>query len=252
MGKSQRLEGQVVAKKIVYGSVAVWRSNRRQEDQRTHKWTVYVRGPQNEDLSYFIRRVQFDLHPSFEESTKLVDNPPFEVTETGWGEFEIKIKIFFHEVSEERPLELTHYLKLHSTPFPQSTSTAHGGSMRPSLLAQNVQKRVPVVAEKYDEVLFVEPVEAFYELLMKGGDGSPRPISVVLEISSHGHQFIEEREVSRLEEAKAKLKAQIAQLRDKYQQEEETLSKYIDETESLAAQIRLLQEQERLRLREAS
>lgn len=44
----------------------VWRSNRRQEDQRTHKWTVYVRGPQHEDLGHFVRRVQFDLHPSFE------------------------------------------------------------------------------------------------------------------------------------------------------------------------------------------
>ena len=33
----------------------------------------------------------------------VVTKPPFEVTETGWGEFEIAIKIYFHDPNE-RPV----------------------------------------------------------------------------------------------------------------------------------------------------
>jgi transcription initiation factor IIF auxiliary subunit len=30
------------------------------------QWTVFVRGPEHEDLSYMIKRVTFQLHASFE------------------------------------------------------------------------------------------------------------------------------------------------------------------------------------------
>jgi YEATS domain-containing protein 1/3 len=31
----------------------------------THDWTVYVRGPENCNISYFIEKVVFNLHASF-------------------------------------------------------------------------------------------------------------------------------------------------------------------------------------------
>ena len=37
---------------------------------------------------------------------EVVTKPPYEVTETGWGEFEIIIKIYFHDVNE-RPVKFS-------------------------------------------------------------------------------------------------------------------------------------------------
>lgn len=43
----------------------------------------------------------------------MIDKPPFEVTETGWGEFEIQIRVAFSTESGEKPITLFHVLKLH-------------------------------------------------------------------------------------------------------------------------------------------
>ena len=42
-----------------------------------------------------------------------IEEPPFEVTETGWGEFEIQIKIYFSNEASEKPMTLFHFLHLH-------------------------------------------------------------------------------------------------------------------------------------------
>jgi hypothetical protein len=42
-----------------------------------------------------------------------IEEPPFEVTETGWGEFEIQIKVHFIPEASEKPLTLFHFLHLH-------------------------------------------------------------------------------------------------------------------------------------------
>jgi len=79
----------------------------RNDDCRsTHKWTTYVRSANNEDLSVLIKRVVFQLHPSFEKPTRTVEAAPFELSESGWGEFEIGITIYFHPDVGEKPLEL--------------------------------------------------------------------------------------------------------------------------------------------------
>jgi transcription initiation factor IIF auxiliary subunit len=41
----------------------------------------------------------------------VVEKPPYEVSEVGWGEFEIVIKIHFNSPTE-RPITLYHMLKL--------------------------------------------------------------------------------------------------------------------------------------------
>lgn len=38
-------------------------------------------------------QVHFKLHESYENQNRIVMAPPYEVTETGWGEFEIVIKV---------------------------------------------------------------------------------------------------------------------------------------------------------------
>jgi transcription initiation factor IIF auxiliary subunit len=42
-----------------------------------------------------------------------IEEPPFEVTETGWGEFEIQIKVHFTPEASEKPMTLFHFLHLH-------------------------------------------------------------------------------------------------------------------------------------------
>lgn len=37
----------------------------------------------------FAQQVVFKLHDSFPNPVRVIDKPPFELTETGWGEFEI-------------------------------------------------------------------------------------------------------------------------------------------------------------------
>ncbi|KAJ3112832.1 YEATS domain-containing protein 4 [Phlyctochytrium bullatum] len=100
----------------------------------THRWTVYVRGVDGEDLSYYIKKVSFKLHESFPNHNRVIEQHPFEVTETGWGEFEIMIRIFFHDASEKQ-IQLFHQLQL----YPKDDPAA---------------KR-PITSEKYDEIVYV-------------------------------------------------------------------------------------------------
>ena len=79
----------------------------------------------------------------------MIDSPPFEVTEQGWGEFEISLQIFFHD-SREKPIELSHMLKLY--PDSDAPAPAHG-----------VAK--PVVSERYDEFVFNSPSDALRQRL---------------------------------------------------------------------------------------
>lgn len=66
-----------------------------------------------DDISHFIRRVQFKLHDSFPQPMRTCDRPPYQVSETGWGEFEVGVKIWWATESGEKPLQTFHYLKLH-------------------------------------------------------------------------------------------------------------------------------------------
>ena len=43
----------------------------------------------NEHIEAIIKRAVFQLHPSFENPVRVVESPPFELSECGWGEFEI-------------------------------------------------------------------------------------------------------------------------------------------------------------------
>lgn len=67
---------------------------------------MYIRGATNEDLSSVVKRAVFQLHPSFDNPTRIVESAPFEVSESGWGEFEIAITLFFHSDVCDRQLEL--------------------------------------------------------------------------------------------------------------------------------------------------
>lgn len=53
---------------ILYGNSAV--ALKKPDNDRTHKWTVFVRGFNNEDISTYVRKVVFKLHESFLQPTR--------------------------------------------------------------------------------------------------------------------------------------------------------------------------------------
>lgn len=52
----------------IYGSLAF--SLGKKGDSYTHKWICYLRGVNNEDLSYLIKKVVFILHLSFQNPVR--------------------------------------------------------------------------------------------------------------------------------------------------------------------------------------
>lgn len=124
-----------------------------------------------------------------------IDRPPYQVTETGWGEFEIQVKIFFVPEANEKQVTMFHHLKLHpwlspfggqlaSQPPPSlENRSAHEGQSQtdgvassappseappaqPSNSSMPPPPPPPVVHSwQYDEIVFPEPTEAFYEIL---------------------------------------------------------------------------------------
>lgn len=120
----------------------------------THSWKVFVRGINNEDISHWLRKVQFKLHDTYPNSLRMIEGPPFEVEETGWGEFEIAIKFYFVPESTEKPQTIWHALKLH--PYGDD-------------IEGKKERREMVRSICYEEVLFNEPVEQFYEILTGSG-----------------------------------------------------------------------------------
>lgn len=130
------------------------------------------------------------------------------MTEFGWGEFEIGIKIYFVDASE-RPVELFHLLKL----FPLDGSAQ--------------VKKKPVVAEQYDEIVFHEPTENFYNKLKRyelpPGSGiriSPHPnvtyTSISLNQTSEAEQILV---------AKNKVRQEIQKLKEQYDEAEEEVQR---------------------------
>lgn len=146
---NKRVKHIQLSKPIVYGNVATPLGEDRPagiNPEHTHSWTVFVRDPAVEDnLQLFIKKVVFHLHASYDTPARVVELPPFEVTETGWGEFEIGITIHFH--APEKALQVFHHLRLH--PYGADTLRQRDGT-------EVVESVV------YDEILFNEPPESLF------------------------------------------------------------------------------------------
>lgn len=83
------------------------------------------------------------------------------MTETGWGEFEVVIKLYFVPEATEKPQNLWHALKLH--PY------------GPDADAQRERKDA-IVSQNYEEIVFNEPTEPFYDIMTSG----PPPLTPAL------------------------------------------------------------------------
>lgn len=137
-GEPWRSQGRVDADievPIRFGNVAWWRGPKA-EETASHRWIAFVRGKDNRDISHVVKKVVFQLHESFANTRREVNQPPFEVDETGWGEFEVGIWIHFHNDCGDGPLDLAHLVALYH----------HNDQQAP--------KTKPVVSVNNEEIVF--------------------------------------------------------------------------------------------------
>lgn len=196
-----RVKGTTIIKPIVYGNIARYFGKKREEDGHTHQWTVYVKPYKNEDLSGYVKKINFKLHESYPNQNRVVTKPPYEVTETGWGEFEVIIKIYFNDPTE-RPVTVYHLLKL----FQSETDIMLG--------------KKSLVAEFYDEMVFQDPTAMMQQLLT-----NTRPIS--LGTYKHDTDFEEKKgkTLNNIISAKKKIRYEIQELNDRLKQKKEGIQK---------------------------
>lgn len=173
-----RHENTTICLPIVYGSIAF--PLPKTEEYNTHKWTLFIRGPNNEDISQGIAKVVFHLHPSFAQPVRELTAPPFEVTEKGWGEFEASIRIVWRDPAE-KALVLMHMIKLYP-PVDKNVNVPGSGTGVGDGSASSGDKKEgkPVIHEFYDEVVFTNPTELFHTQLL----GSSLPTGDVPKVKS--------------------------------------------------------------------
>ncbi|CAK8990987.1 Transcription initiation factor TFIID subunit 14b (GAS 41-like protein) (Protein AF-9 homolog a) (TBP-associated factor 14b) (AtTAF14b) [Durusdinium trenchii] len=145
-----RRAGEALVAPLVYGSIAFF-LGKKATDQKTHKWSIFVRGLEDEDMSYFIKKVVFTLHPSCEIPVVVCEQPPYAVTQTGWGEFDVRISIHMRDEAES-VVDINHFLQLYHLGLSSKNNAT-------------ILKK-PVVVERYEELVFHQPSEAFANLLL--------------------------------------------------------------------------------------
>ncbi|CEF68064.1 ENL/AF9-related [Strongyloides ratti] len=83
------------------------------EHGHTHKWLLFVRHINRSVIKDkdFISKVTYKLHPSFPDNIRIFKEPPFELSETGYGSFPLDVEIKFTGIKKvyniKYQLELT-------------------------------------------------------------------------------------------------------------------------------------------------
>ncbi|KAF1757704.1 hypothetical protein GCK72_014160 [Caenorhabditis remanei] len=198
----ERMKKKSVVKPIVYGNTAVPLVHKRENDQHTHQWTVFLKPYLAEDPTKWIRKVQFRLHESYANQTRIIETPPYEVTETGWGEFEIQIRIYFVD-NNEKPISTFHYLRL----FQPTIELPSGNQI--------------VCTEFYDEIIFQEPTVPMYKALQAGEGKRPDKQAFFNDIEQIKNRTRELGEVAQKEIA-----AEIEDLRESLKDAHKLILKY--------------------------
>jgi len=223
-----RVKGVCVVKPIIYGNISQHFGKKRESDGHTHDWTIYVKPYENEDMSSYVKKVQFRLHESYPNPNRIVSKPPYEVSETGWGEFEVQIKIHFNDLAE-KPLTFYHVLKLfHNAPGNPSNPAAAAASSSASSPADAsttttavIQGRKSVISECYDEVIFQDPTQYMYTLLTT---------TRKLTLSAYKHETnVEERRdksLVKIKNGRIKVQSEISDFKDKLELAKETIAKF--------------------------
>ncbi|XP_005181237.1 YEATS domain-containing protein 4 [Musca domestica] len=204
-----RVKGLTIVKPIVYGNIARSFGKKREEDGHTHQWKVYVKPYHNEDMSVYVKKVHFKLHESYANPNRIVTKPPYEITETGWGEFEVVIKIYFHDPTE-RPVTCYHILKLFQSPIVDG-----------ELSATTMDPKKGLVSESYEEIVFQEPTQLMQHFLMNVQPLTNGPYTHDTDFETKKQKTLEN-----IIDVKQKVKGEINTLKDKLKLARETIAKF--------------------------
>lgn len=194
-------------KPLVYGNIARSFGKKRESDGHTHQWTVYVKPYNNEDLSTYVKKIHFKLHESYANPNRILTKPPYEVTETGWGEFEVVIKIYFLDPTE-RPVTMYHILKLFQSPVVEGE-------------VSSLDPKKGLVSEQYEEIVFQEPTQLMQQLL-----DSTQPVTNGQWKHDTDFDVKKVKTLESINECKGKVKAEIAVLKEKLKLAKETITKF--------------------------
>lgn len=82
-------------------------------ENHTKGWRVYVKGIEGgPDITTWLKKVQFKLHHTYTDASRTIETPPFQITETGYGEFDIELRLYFDSSSGEKAQYRAHRLRL--------------------------------------------------------------------------------------------------------------------------------------------
>lgn len=158
---------------IVYGNTAEKLKN--PINGCTHSWKLYVKPFREENISYFVKKVRFELDKSYNSPIRVLTKEPFEIREFGYAEFNAVIKLYLkvkpikvvtlkHKVSfyksDKNDLENYVFVKeLHkeieiqdsSKPLNQSllTKSPHKMSLQNEILIQKTSQQIHL--SKFDQ-----------------------------------------------------------------------------------------------------
>lgn len=157
-GPSATVSSSFVSFPLVVGN-ATWWLGPSAAAERSHRWTIYVRGLQNEDLSPIVESVTFTLHDTFPNHIRTVTEAPFELTEHGWGEFLVGLSIKFMDVS--LPVDVTHLLQFSLRPRAMHSIPPSGRPFVREDVTPYTLSSVPCVHECLDEFVVQRPSAVF-------------------------------------------------------------------------------------------
>lgn len=206
---SKRIKNVSISVPVLYGNHAVKLAPEKRTERtpvdHTHEWTVFFKPViAGFDLTPLLKKVTFKLHETYDTPVRSVERPPYQVTETGWGEFEVIIKLHFHAGSElsinEKNFQIFHGLKLH--PFNPQLPTRPNGEVHLVL---------------YDELVFLEPTEKVFEILTLAPlNLLPYKLSDPLKRDQEFLRTDELDELARLDVYIEQIKGEIEKQRDDY------------------------------------
>lgn len=111
----------------------------------THKWNAFVRsGDSQQQLEKIVKKVVFNLHETFKNPTRTCTTQPYCVKESGYGQFEFPIDIYFH--GTDNKYSINYYLEL------------------PSLNTTQ-----PLCRVRKEIITFINPCPEFRKVLIEGG-----------------------------------------------------------------------------------
>lgn len=138
--------------------------------------------------------------------------PPYVVSETGWGEFEVNFRIHLRDPSAE-PILLTHKLSL----YPPS----------------GVYTERPVLTEKYDEIVFNSlPTDAAARGALLGG---PTALAPAYPYQEFFPTYSAEDDLARVAAARAKLGDLRVEMQDRLMRARVEADREADELRALGA-----------------